>query len=251
MDASLLDVGSQCSLDSCSTVDFLPILCNNCRKYFCKDHIHSTLHACPPSAKKPEIQHDRLKQCALEDCHHLSLDAYSTAEVACTKCNQSFCVEHRHPTSHKCNLITTSMETTASRKSEKARALLAKISSTSSARKPIQKRVAKHPTDPVKLAAIRKVEVMKMRHQAVSLDPKDKSAPPLDQRMYVKIRFGSVERIYWMRKACPMIFLIMYRVQIGMQTIIGGKAIDLLSDQLGIKHNSSSVGSEMEDKTER
>ncbi|KAF5357837.1 hypothetical protein D9756_001809 [Leucocoprinus leucothites] len=224
MASSLLDIGAQCSLDSCPAHDFLPVLCPNCSKYFCKDHIHSDLHSCLPSTQKPDVQHDKLQRCALDDCDRLSLDAYnSTVAAACANCSKSFCAEHRHPVSHKCSPIDPPAGNAAPQKNEKARELLAKISSSSTSSKKPLKKPAKIPTDPAKLAAYRKVEVMKMRHKAVPLDPKDKSAsPPLDQRLHVKVQFGEQEKVFWVRK-----------------TLITGKALDFLCGQFGIKHSDA------------
>ncbi|KAJ3567121.1 hypothetical protein NP233_g6567 [Leucocoprinus birnbaumii] len=131
---------------------------------------------------------------------------------------------HRHPVSHKCTPTAPPTEDAATKKNEKARELLAKISSTSNSKKPVIRKTTKLPTDPAKLAAHRKVEVMKMRHKAVPLDPKDKSAsPPLDQRLHVKVAFGEHEKVFWIRKP-----------------LITGKALDLLCDQFGIKHIDTS-----------
>ncbi|KAG5645850.1 hypothetical protein DXG03_005192 [Asterophora parasitica] len=90
-------------------------------------------------------------------------------------------------------------------KSAAARALLAKnfpAASSSSSKKIVSPRIAKVPTDPVKLAQYRKVELMKMRHRATPGDPKDGlSSTPLDQRLHVKITDdGGAEQVFWFRK---------------------------------------------------
>ncbi|KAF9451226.1 hypothetical protein P691DRAFT_663715 [Macrolepiota fuliginosa MF-IS2] len=205
MDNSLLDIGAQCSVPSCSVQDFLPIFCPSCSQYFCQDHVHSDLHSCPtptPPAQS-DTQHDKLQRCALDNCNKLSLDAYNeTTAAACPTCKRSFCAHHRHPISHKCTSTTTLSQAPASTKNEKARALLAKVSSSSTAKAPFR-RSTKLPTDPAKLAAYRKVEVMKMRHKSVPLDPKDMAAsPPLDQRLYIKVKQGDKEKVFWTRKVC-------------------------------------------------
>jgi len=42
---------------------------------------------------------------------------------------------------------------------------------------------------------------MKMRHQAIPADPKDKtSAPPLEQRVLAKVIYDGGEKIFWFRK---------------------------------------------------
>jgi rRNA processing protein Krr1/Pno1 len=63
------------------------------------------------------------------------------------------------------------------------------------------KKSTKIPTDPAKLAVYRKVEVMKMRHKAIALDPKDKSASPsLDQRVHIKVQYDEQSKAFWVRK---------------------------------------------------
>jgi len=98
---TLLDIGTQCSLDSCSTYDFLPILCPDCSKYFCRHHIRSDLHSCLSSPQKSDVQHEKLRRCVFNNCNSLSLDAYSSSvAVTCINCNRSFCAESEFNGSH-------------------------------------------------------------------------------------------------------------------------------------------------------
>jgi hypothetical protein len=79
---------------------------------------------------------------------------------------------------------------------------------------PVKKPV-KEPTDPAKLTAYRKVQIMKMRHKAVPLDSKDKSAsPPLDQRLHLKVQHNDQEKVFWVRKVRMTLFSTVPRVQI-------------------------------------
>ena len=91
------------------------------------------------------------------------------------------------------------------RKNEAAHAVLARRFPTSSAAtgasKPKPK--AKVPTDPKKRAALRKIEVMKLKHHAVPADKRDTLASvPLEQRLFVKVRVngGNEEKAFWLRK---------------------------------------------------
>ncbi|KAL9714887.1 hypothetical protein Ac2012v2_001547 [Leucoagaricus gongylophorus] len=73
----------------------------------------------------------------------------------------------------------------------------------------------------MRLAAYRRVEVMKMQHKAVPLDPKDKLAsPPLDQRLHIRVQYCEQDKIFWVRK-----------------TLIAGRALDFLCVQFDIKNN--------------
>lgn len=61
------------------------------------------------------------------------------------------------------------------------------------------------PTDPKKIARLRAVELMKMRHHALPADPKDRSTSvPLSERLHLKIIFAndntSIEKVVWIRK---------------------------------------------------
>lgn len=89
-------------------------------------------------------------------------------------------------------------------RNEAARALLAKNFPSTSKTKaaPTAARAPKIPTDPVKLAQLRKIELMKMRHRAVPLDPKDKLAALLqDDRLHIKVASDdNTEKVFWVRK---------------------------------------------------
>ncbi|KAG6861753.1 hypothetical protein C0995_012758 [Termitomyces sp. Mi166 len=73
-------------------------------------------------------------------------------------------------------------------------------------RKTTSKRVAKAPTDPVKLAQFRKVELIKMRHRAISGDLKEgPQSVPFDQRLHLKFKGGGdEENVLWFRKSLQL-----------------------------------------------
>jgi hypothetical protein len=105
---------------------------------------------------------------------------------------------HRHPKSHSCQI-----KPSVEHKNETARALLAKnFPSTSKAKVAPLARPTKIPTDPVKLAQFRKIELIKMRHRAVPVDPKDKlSVLPQDDRLHFKMLCeDNTEKVFWVRK---------------------------------------------------
>jgi len=98
--------------------------------------------------------------------------------------------------SHKCTPVVDAKLQT----NEKARGLLTKVSSGSRARNPIKK-TTRPPTDPMKLAAYHRVEVIKMQHKAVPLDPRTSWPPLLWMSDYIsnsnivnKKRFSGYER---------------------------------------------------------
>lgn len=108
---------------------------------------------------------------------------------------------HRHPVSHKCTVSTLAAGPSIVTKNEKARALLAKMSSPTT-KSPL-KQTSKPLTNPAKLAAHHRVEVMKMRHKAIPLNPKDKATPvPLDQRLHIKVQHDDKVNVFWVQKVC-------------------------------------------------
>ncbi|KAK0441155.1 uncharacterized protein EV420DRAFT_1631584 [Desarmillaria tabescens] len=218
MDGDLLDIGRQCSLSSCSQVDFLPIKCR-CDLFFCKEHIIPDAHGCRLAATTRAVNDSTLpkfQRCAVPDCSKPSLDAFSgQGSAACPRCSQSFCADHRYPEAHSCSSASSSESTS---RNAAAEALIAKHFPATS--KASSRRTPKIPTDPVKLAQYQKVELMKMRHRAIPADPKDKpTSVPIGDRLHIKLQVydSDQEKIFWLRKS-----------------IVTGKALDLLATQMKI-----------------
>ncbi|KAJ7134997.1 hypothetical protein C8R43DRAFT_1072864 [Mycena crocata] len=225
---SLFAIGSQCSHAPCETIDFLPILCR-CERYFCGAHSPADAHGCtynktiePSLVPGPST----LKRCAVDECTKLSLESFIASDAEgrtpanCPHCHSAFCAEHRHPKSHSCQI-----QPATEPKNEAARALLAKhFPSTSKIKTTTVQRPSKIPTDPVKLAQYRKLELMKMRHRAVPVDPKDKlSALPQDDRLHFKVACeDKTEKVFWARNSLGT-----------------GRVLDLLAAQLGLSSDYS------------
>ena len=102
-----MDIGLHCPLEKCQKLDFLPIKCHFCGQSFCEDHYLPEQHDCPSipssadaqspsSAQKPQIEYET---CYFSNC---SLPEKKGAKVKCDKCNQLFCLGHRHPDQHSC-----------------------------------------------------------------------------------------------------------------------------------------------------
>ena len=131
--------------------------------------------------------------------HHLSSASCPFLKDACV-----WDASHRYPSSHAC---TGSNAPPPVSKNDKAKALLAKNFPGTS--KPTAVRVPtttkKLPTDPVKLARFKAVELMKMRHQATPGDSRDKTKPvPLEERLHVTAiadrANSSQAEVLWFRK---------------------------------------------------
>ncbi|KIJ47280.1 hypothetical protein M422DRAFT_778200 [Sphaerobolus stellatus SS14] len=250
MDMDLPDIGSHCEAHLCGDRDFLPIKCPGCQKVFCRHHSSLDAHSCPSLAFKSitpgdETTSPRRDRCFVTTCQKPTLESMivDTTEpekrviALCANCAQAFCAIHRHPTDHACPKIP--VPTPASEKNIEARRLLEKNFPSTSSKTPssaIPKlKPKKLPTDPKKLARLRAVELMKMRHHAIPADPRDKNvsmAPSerLHLKVQVKIQNGSgssgatdgQEKSFWLRK-----------------TVGAGRALDMIADQFAIKISDS------------
>ncbi|KAG2020621.1 hypothetical protein CC2G_005942 [Coprinopsis cinerea AmutBmut pab1-1] len=228
----LPQIGAHCALETCNVCDFLPITCK-CQKKFCRDHIFPDNHGCTAvaeaqTASATTASGPPLKRCTLEGCQKPSLYAFTNdpERESCEKCHGSFCVQHRYPDTHNCAPI---QDPTPGPESS-ARALLKKnfgsqMTGGGTSKPKSSTRKKKPPTDPVKLAQWKKVELMKLRHRAVPADPKDKgTSPPVDQRLAVSVLYDGEEKPFWLRKS-----------------VSGGKAIDMLSTQMKVRGSNSTV----------
>ncbi|KAJ3530713.1 hypothetical protein NMY22_g8455 [Coprinellus aureogranulatus] len=235
--SDLLQVGARCSLSSCNINDFLPITCK-CGHTFCREHIFPDSHGCSAvstsAASGAEAQEGnektKLCRCSVEGCSKPTMFAFTATpeRETCNQCNKAFCVGHRYPDTHACapHPNTTAPSTSQSA----ARALLEKNFGSnlagSSTRAPKAKPTfgaKKPPSDPVKLAQYRKVQLMKMKHSAQPADPKDTpGSVPQGLRLVVGVSYDRQERAFWFRE--------------GIST---GKAVDLLASQFQVKESKS------------
>lgn len=253
--SDLLQVGSQCSLSTCNVSDFLPITCK-CTQVFCRDHILPDAHACTAvttptgaGAQAGGQAKERLRRCDIEGCNKPTLFAFTTSveRETCEKCRKAFCVEcvvhircstspsnhtalyelerssHRYPDTHSCTPIPAH---TPSSSTSAARAVLEKhfgpnltaSSSRASKARPSPHTKKKPPTDPIKLAQYLKVQLMKMRHSAVSADIKDTpGSVPQGLRLVVGVSYEGQEKAFWFKRS-----------------VSTGKAVDLLASQFNV-----------------
>jgi hypothetical protein len=103
------------------------------------------------------------------------------------------------------------------------------------------------PTDPKKLAQFQKVQLMKMRHRAEPGDPKEgATSVPLDQRLHVMVKTDVdpvQEKTLWFRKVGKVLLgnLEVEHSSSAEQSTGAGKALDLISTQLGLSGSESFV----------
>lgn len=161
--------------------------------------------------------------------HYITLNMQSRDEkrtgertpAVCSRCSFAFCApyvdvacpglilvgplcpkpfSHRYPSSHSCPTPEKSPQ-----KNSAAQALLAKHfpASATGSKSTLPSTVKTRPrtTDPVKLAQIRKVELMKMKLKATPGDPHVKDVP-IPERLHVRVKEedAGVEKVFWFRK---------------------------------------------------
>ena len=134
-----LDKGKHCSEQYCHQLDYLPTKCKACFKYFCTEHYKFEAHHCEEAKKfdykipvcelcENAIEFKRgknldlclaehMEKCQLSDkrkekpkkiCSYKNCKAKEVFRFECEKCHAIFCVKHRMPEIHLCNLQTES-----------------------------------------------------------------------------------------------------------------------------------------------
>ncbi len=130
-----LDKGKHCSEEYCHQLDYLPMKCSACHKYFCTDHFKYKTHNCEEAKKidykiptceicKNPIEFKRGKDldlCLAEHmskcqftftnneiqkpkkvCNYKGCKSREVFRFECDVCNLNFCVKHRMPEIHLC-----------------------------------------------------------------------------------------------------------------------------------------------------
>ncbi|KAI0817718.1 AN1-like zinc finger protein [Xylaria sp. FL0064] len=116
-DATL--IGKHCQLEYCNQLDFLPFLCQSCKKTFCLDHRTEDAHKCAnkgawaerrrqaqltrPAAGEGKRMRDYVTQkpCAAADCK-TTIGTALVPGVHCANCNYDYCLKHRLREEHDC-----------------------------------------------------------------------------------------------------------------------------------------------------
>lgn len=98
-----LNIGKHCSVPTCHQLDFLPFMCYDCSKIFCKLHKEVTAHQCSgqPSTL-PKISSVAIVsyQCTFNNCENTEL-----VPVKCSLCEEQFCLTHRSAEVHNCTKL--------------------------------------------------------------------------------------------------------------------------------------------------
>ena len=98
------ELGTQCTMNDCHQLDFLPITCSHCSQTFCKIHSLPFDHSCvvykdttvsTHTENQNEIQ---AHMCSLPTCCSKEL-----VPMLCPHCKLHFCLQHRHQVDHQCS----------------------------------------------------------------------------------------------------------------------------------------------------
>ena len=96
------DLGKHCEF--CKRQDYLPIKCNLCHKYFCKEHSSFDSHNCL-EYKKNNIKKGKRKKTSsiyTESCSFKNCKKREIIKFECKLCKKNFCINHRMPEGHNC-----------------------------------------------------------------------------------------------------------------------------------------------------
>ena len=96
-------LGKNCEYPDCFQLDFLPIKCKYCQKYFCTEHFLPDIHSCSEfKALRVETAESVIEayKCSVPGCNKTEL-----APVLCNYCGLQICLLHRHQPDHQCQKL--------------------------------------------------------------------------------------------------------------------------------------------------
>ncbi|CAG8560498.1 6010_t:CDS:2 [Acaulospora morrowiae] len=143
------------------------------------EHLKSncTLHllSSPPSVSR--------KKCDLKECNNKSSDVGVMVYVICDGCGETFCLKHRHPSTHQCTSLNDHAEAKAKRR-QMAEELISRYFKKSSNVAGSSKSSAAATTKNSKKKKNKTIETMKLKSKAQGDD-----SIPLDSRLYLLVVF--------------------------------------------------------------
>ncbi|CAL8122706.1 unnamed protein product [Orchesella dallaii] len=222
----LPDIGKQCAHEECQQLDFLPAACAHCSKTFCKYHLSPFVHPCQgfkdnvlTDSDLAEKERERWQvKCSFSDCSKKDM-----VPMYCVKCNQHFCLSHRHADQHSCKV----------QNSEKAKALVSgkKADNSSKAVKEVQGKIKEdinakleeaRASGGSKGAMAAKLQLMRLKGRA-----KGDNAVPQAERVFFSIACPHPQQNpkpldVWMSKVWSL-----------------GKAVDFMARQARVKNRNN------------
>lgn len=207
----LPQVGKNCNLENCNSLDFLPVTCPFCQKTFCGDHRLPLNHQCSQWKQMELLQCEKClllikasenlsteetlkehlksnckihvlpeakafdRKCSVKDCHDVDS---RIGPILCEGCNGGYCLKHRHPSTHQCE----SLFADEKKRLERKLAAQEKVAKTLKLSGNITKQTTRTVV-PAKSKTGGMVELMKMKSQA-----KGDSSVPVASRIYLYVQ---------------------------------------------------------------
>jgi len=211
--AELPTLGQHCALPDCKLLDFLPITCHFCKKFYCKEHFLPDVHKCPNHsvAKKPDLNSGPPPryECSVPKCSKAEL-----APVYCPECSVMVCLSHRHQSDHSCSKLVTPVHSMTQTKAK------------------VEEIISSLPA-PVKTKKLRSVKAQKTAAKVQLMKLKMKSTGekslPQTERVYFLVtppkETGKAAAGVWVSNKWVM-----------------GRVVDSLAASLGAKNENNVVG---------
>eukprot|EP00088_Acartia_fossae_P056762 TRINITY_DN6611_c0_g1_i10.p1 TRINITY_DN6611_c0_g1~~TRINITY_DN6611_c0_g1_i10.p1 ORF type:complete len:270 (-),score=29.14 TRINITY_DN6611_c0_g1_i10:447-1214(-) len=96
-------LGKNCAWKDCNDLDFLPIICQNCKENYCKLHFLPETHECP---EYKNVQTENTEKTKVRyKCHKETCSNWEYAPVICNYCSKQVCLSCRHQESHDCEKL--------------------------------------------------------------------------------------------------------------------------------------------------
>ncbi|XP_060587739.1 AN1-type zinc finger protein 1-like [Ruditapes philippinarum] len=207
--AELPDLGKHCNFEHCKQLDFLPFGCDGCGNTFCSEHRTKDAHSCSKdmlTSAGCEYTGARGYTCSLTGCSNREL-----TEIFCDKCQQVFCLSHRHAQDHDCSKLKEELVNTGSKTAEHVNQIIAS--------KSVVVKKSRVSAKSSKTAA--KVALMKMKMHA-----KGDSGCPETERVYLRVYPPS----QYNKEPQPMFFSKTWSI---------GRTVDSIASRLGIQNNNN------------
>lgn len=208
----LPQVGEHCSQPDCNKLDFLPVPCALCNLLYCKDHASPFVHSCSKQISNMVASKTKSEsfKCTYQDC-----SASSAVKMLCSKCEQHFCLSHRH---HDCQeLPKKDIDSWRAPKEQ-----FKKVKAETDKQVEEKLRLA-HQASPAKRALANKIRLMKIKGKAFG----DNKVPVVD-RLFFNVHYPLVNDV---SKEARALFI--------SKTWTVGRAIDFFAKRMKVENNNN------------
>lgn len=232
-------IGTHCSEPRCVQLDFLPFDCKGCGKTFCLEHRSFTSHHCPNSTglmalvcpicgkvvksnpgddPNQKVDYHISKGCSQDTiseenttfkCSLSGCKKTEVLEIRCLDCRRNFCVSHRAPPDHNCEILLRKREREEAVLQQQAKKKETNANFSESLQKKINSNLRAAQNNPT----AKKLQEMKMKQKAIG-----QSTIPESNRFFLEVVYGPEDATV---KACVMFFNSNWSV---------GKVLDIIAE---------------------